>query len=157
MPAIPATLARLVARLPVFPGSVAFTTAFNLIAWPALRELDWACVEGKRFAIHLRDLGARARFSVSPRGLKAEQDARADVTFTATTMDFLRLALRLEDPDTLFFNRRLVIEGDTDLGLTVKNLLDAVEFDAVLAALPAPVRHVTNALRTRMETIDTHA
>ena len=36
---------------------------------------------------------------------------------------------RREDPDTLFFNRRLCIEGDTATGVHVKNLLDALEYD----------------------------
>jgi predicted lipid carrier protein YhbT len=40
---------------------------------------------------------------------------------------FVLLALRKEDPDTLFFDRQLVIEGDTELGLIVKNALDRVE------------------------------
>ena len=30
--------------------------------------------------------------------------------------------------DTLFFNRKLHIEGDTELGLITKNLLDSVEW-----------------------------
>ncbi|MGO2436765.1 MAG: ubiquinone anaerobic biosynthesis accessory factor UbiT, partial [Serratia proteamaculans] len=41
-----------------------------------------------------------------------------------------------QDPDTLFFQRRLQIEGDTELGLYVKNLMDAIE----LEAMPAPLR-----------------
>ena len=41
-----------------------------------------------------------------------------------------RLMLREEDPDTLFFSRRLRIEGDTELGLIVKNLLDSVDWDS---------------------------
>jgi predicted lipid carrier protein YhbT len=60
---------------------------------------------------------------------------------SATTRDYLALALREEDPDTLFFSRRLLMEGDTDLGLLVKNTLDAVDWDSVstrLAALKLP-------------------
>ena len=38
-------------------------------------------------------------------------------------------ALRREDPDTLFFTRRLVLEGDTALGLEIKNALDALGWD----------------------------
>ena len=37
------------------------------------------------------------------------------------------LATRKEDPDTLFFNRRLLVEGDTELGLVAKNTLDSIE------------------------------
>ncbi|MGL4734573.1 MAG: ubiquinone anaerobic biosynthesis accessory factor UbiT, partial [Enterovibrio sp.] len=43
----------------------------------------------------------------------------------------LLLAARKEDPDTLFFQRRLLIEGDTALGLQVKNALDSVDLSAL--------------------------
>ena len=69
------------------------------------------------------------------------------MTFTATARDLARLALRLEDPDTLFFDRRLRIEGDTDLGLTVKNSLDAVELDVALAAMPLGLGSLARRLR----------
>lgn len=57
------------------------------------------------------------------------------------------LTLRLEDPDTLFFNRRLLIEGDTDLGLRVKNMLDGVELEAAARAMPAGIGRVVLSLR----------
>jgi len=50
-----------------------------------------------------------------------------DLIISASACDFLMLALRKEDPDTLFFSRRLCMEGDTELGLLVKNTLDALE------------------------------
>ena len=40
----------------------------------------------------------------------------------------MRMMMREEDPDTLFFNRKLQIEGDTELGLITKNLLDSVDW-----------------------------
>jgi predicted lipid carrier protein YhbT len=33
------------------------------------------------------------------------------------------------------------MEGETDLGLLVKNTLDAVDWDALTARLPAALRH----------------
>lgn len=51
----------------------------------------------------------------------------ADLTIAASGQDFLRLAQRQEDPDALFHSRRLSMEGDTELGLVVKNTLDALE------------------------------
>ena len=44
--------------------------------------------------------------------------------------------------DTLFFSRRLSMEGDTELGLIVKNTLDALEFPVL-----APQRWFDYALR----------
>ena len=51
-----------------------------------------------------------------------------DLKFTADLSAFLQMVSRQEDPDTLFFNRSLSIEGDTELGLRVKNMLDALEW-----------------------------
>jgi predicted lipid carrier protein YhbT len=53
----------------------------------------------------------------------------ADTTFSGNSKEFLLLACRREDPDTLFFQRRLSIEGNTELGLQVKNLIDSVDLD----------------------------
>lgn len=129
-------LPQIAGRLPHLPVSVAMAAGLNLAAWSALRELDWQGIRGRRFCIHVRDLGLKAYLAVGRDGFAAQVNERADVTFTAAAEDYARLALRLEDPDTLFFNRRLLIEGDTDLGLRVKNMLDAVELDAVAAAMP---------------------
>ena len=60
----------------------------------------------------------------------------AQVTFSAKSAELLLVAAAKEDPDTLFFQRKLSIEGDTELGLEVKNLLLSIEF----ASLPAPIR-----------------
>jgi predicted lipid carrier protein YhbT len=44
---------------------------------------------------------------------------------------FLLMLARREDPDTLFFQRLLAIEGDTALGLEIKNFLDRLEWEAL--------------------------
>ncbi len=62
---------------------------------------------------------------------------RADTTFSGNSKEFLLLASRREDPDTLFFQRRLSIEGSTELGLQVKNLIDSVDMDE----LPTAINH----------------
>ena len=54
--------------------------------------------------------------------------APPDLRLAANGIDFMRMMMREEDPDTLFFNRKLQIEGDTELGLITKNLLDSVEW-----------------------------
>jgi predicted lipid carrier protein YhbT len=53
-----------------------------------------------------------------------------DLTIGACVHDLVRLARREEDPDTLFFSRRLALEGDTELGLLFKNTLDALDTSA---------------------------
>ncbi|MEW6677616.1 MAG: SCP2 sterol-binding domain-containing protein [Pseudomonadota bacterium] len=150
MPSIslpPLSLARALAVLPAWPASRAFVAAANLAAWPALKSLDWAPVQGRHFCVAVKDMGLHIHFTLERGGFRAATSGKADVTFTATAPDFARLALRLEDPDTLFFNRRLLIEGDTDLGLRVKNMLDAVELETAAAALPGRLGNVVMGLR----------
>lgn len=62
-----------------------------------------------------------------------------DLAFAANLAAYLQLLARQEDPDTLFFNRELEITGDTELGLLVKNMLDAVEWHT-LPRLPLAPR-----------------
>ena len=60
--------------------------------------------------------------------------AAADLVISAPLSALARIATRQDDPDTLFFHRRLQITGDTELGLVVKNLLDSIELPAWLSA-----------------------
>jgi predicted lipid carrier protein YhbT len=55
--------------------------------------------------------------------------------FRASARDFALIAAREEDADTLFFNRRLVVEGDTETALLVKNTLDGIEAPRTRALL----------------------
>ena len=135
---LPPQLADVVARLPDGPPSRVFCAAANRLLWPALKTLDWQALVGRRYAIHVKDIGLCLCFTVTPRGFAPDNRA-ADLTITATARDLLLLLARREDPDTLFFSRRLISEGDTELGLVVKNLLDALDPESVLHQLPAPL------------------
>jgi O2-independent ubiquinone biosynthesis accessory factor UbiT len=136
--ALPRQLANVVTRLPVAPPSLAFSAAANRLLWPALKTLDWQALVGRRYAIRVTDMGLSLRFTVTSRGFAPDSGA-PDLTISASARDFLLLIGRREDPDTLFFSRRLVSEGDTELGLTVKNLLDALDPEQVLGRLPLPL------------------
>ena len=143
--AFPAPLANLVAQLPVAPPSLAFSILANRLLWPALKTLDWQPLVGRRYAIRVKDLGLSLRFTVTQRGF-APDGGVPDLAISATSRDFLLLLSRREDPDSLFFSRRLVSEGDTELGLTVKNLLDALDPELVLHRLPAPLARAAQRL-----------
>jgi predicted lipid carrier protein YhbT len=146
-PAFPPALAKLAARLPSSPPSRAFAMAANRWLWPALKTLDWQPLAGRRYAICVKDLGVSLRFTVTQRGF-APDNGIPDLTISATARDFLLLLGRREDPDTLFFSRRLVSEGDTELGLIVKNLLDSLDPEAVLSRLPMPLAHAARRMMT---------
>lgn len=143
--ALPNAVSALVFRLPSQPPSLVFSLLANRVLWPALKELDYRSLIGRRYAIRVNDLGLNLRFTVTPRGFSADGGA-PELTISASARDFLLLLSRREDPDTLFFSRRLVSQGDTELGLIVKNLLDALDPAAVLDRLPAPLARVAQRL-----------
>lgn len=51
-----------------------------------------------------------------------------EATIRGSVAAFRQLAERKQDPDQLFFQRKLMIEGDTELGLGLRNLLDSLEW-----------------------------
>ena len=80
--------------------------------------------------------GLSSAIYVSPTGSDSNPGTEAAPFQTlAQARDFVRIAAREEDADTLFFNRRLVVEGDTDTALLVKNTLDAIEAPRARALL----------------------
>ncbi|HBR3427834.1 TPA: SCP2 domain-containing protein [Klebsiella pneumoniae] len=101
----------------------------------ALAEGELEFLEGRWLSIHVRDIGLLWYTSVVDGRLVVSQQADADVSFSADASDLLMIAARKQDPDTLFFQRRLAIEGDTELGLYVKNLMDAIELEQMPKAL----------------------
>lgn len=127
---LPAPLAQVVARLPMAPPSWALVQALNQLLQRGVLPADMDLLAGRRFEIHVLDAGLRLRFAADAQRFLRDAAASAapDLRLAATLADFARMMLREEDPDTLFFNRRLVIEGDTELGLIVKNLLDSIDW-----------------------------
>ncbi|HDO6749796.1 SCP2 domain-containing protein [Klebsiella pneumoniae] len=110
----------------------------QMLSWQfrqALAEGELEFLEGRWLSIHVRDIGLLWYTSVVDGRLVVSQQADADVSFSADASDLLMIAARKQDPDTLFFQRRLVIEGDTELGLYVKNLMDAIELEQMPKAL----------------------
>lgn len=102
----------------------------------ALADGELAFLEGRWLSIEVRDISLKWFTSVQNAQLISRQHAPADVSFSANAADLLMIAAQKQDPDTLFFQRRLVIEGDTELGLYVKNLMDAIE----PGQMPKPLR-----------------
>lgn len=91
-----------------------------------LSEGEFDALAGRRICLAIEDLGVMLTLSLEAQRLVLCH-APGEATIRGGWREFLCLATRREDPDSLFFQRRLLIEGDTELGLMVKNLLDGRE------------------------------
>ncbi|WP_457666521.1 ubiquinone anaerobic biosynthesis accessory factor UbiT [Thiolapillus sp.] len=104
-------------------------------------ELDF--LQERILQIEIMDLALDYRLTLEKGRLAAASAEKTpDVRFGGKAREFLLLALNEEDPDTLFFQRRLQLEGDTELGLEIKNLLYSLDDDL----LPDPVHRIASKL-----------
>ena len=109
----------------------------HLLAHPmADGELDF--LRNRVVNLEITDIGIKFRLQLGEQGFSSvpTTSTDADVRFSGDLLTFLLLATQREDADTLFFQRRLRIQGDTALGLHLKNFLDAMEE----LPLPGPAR-----------------
>lgn len=138
---LPPLVTRIGERLPQWPPTLALVTALNLALGRIIPREPLAPLVGKRFTLRIQDAGLSLAFAYGTHGFRPRFDAAPpDLAIRARARDFLALLLREEDADTLFFNRRLLMEGDTDLGLLVKNTLDSVELPKLASFLPESLR-----------------
>jgi predicted lipid carrier protein YhbT len=146
----PRPLGQLIEYLPTWPPSFVFTRVLNLALRQVIRRGDLQALYGKRIAIHVKDVGVHLYFTVLSTGFAAAKgNVLQDLTISASSYDFYLLAMRKEDPDTLFFNRRLLVEGDTELGLVAKNALDAIELPMLELERLLP-RHLLSRIKARL-------
>lgn len=138
---LPDPVGKLLSMLPVYPGSVLFVAGLNLALTPHLQAEVLQPLQQKRLRLKVLDARLVFNFTWEAQAFSAiSNDGAADLTIGASAHDLLLLAQRREDPDTLFFSRRLVMEGDTELGLLVKNTLDAIDLSVFGRANLAPAR-----------------
>ncbi len=117
LPAPPAVLS--------LPALLVLEKFLNRTLADAIRADELYFLQSRRIRIQITDLCFAFDVSFDGQRLKL-QPSRADVDLCISggSYEYLLLASRREDADTLFFQRRLQTEGDTELGLEVKNFLD---------------------------------
>jgi predicted lipid carrier protein YhbT len=140
---LPAPVNAVLSRLPAYPGSLLFVLGLNTALARHLPEDTLRMLEGRKLRIQARDAGLGFDFMWRDGKFVAQRpQGEVALTIAASSYDFLLMMQRKEDPDTLFFSRRLTMAGDTELGLLVKNTLDAIDLSVFSASafLPPPLR-----------------
>jgi len=128
---LPSFVAGLGRRLPQWPHALVLVAGLNAaMRMKLLPESELALLEGKLFRVRVNDTGGEATYTFRDGAFRPalRPGREPDLAFAANLSAYLQLLARQEDPDTLFFKRELEITGDTELGLIVKNMLDAVDW-----------------------------
>lgn len=98
-------------------------------------ELDF--LAGKKVVIEVTDFGFLFMLQLIDKSIRVSSCSKTDIAepdlrVKANSVDFFLLCSTQVDPDTLFFQRRLSMIGDTELGLYLKNFLDSFDTKARL-------------------------
>ena len=132
VPLFPRLLSLPLAVIPDRVHSTTVVTVLNRVLADALRDGELDYLQGRTVRICVRDMQLTFCITLQQGRLAASREKNMpDLSITGTLHAFLLLAARYEDTDTLFFQRRLRMEGDTELGLEVKNFLDGLDVDAL--------------------------
>lgn len=105
----------------------------NYLFREQLQDDEFYFLEGQELGLEVRDLGIQVAFTCQNEKLIVLPAQQPDAWIRGDTTDFLKMASQEVDPDTLFFQRRLVIEGNTELSLAIKNLMDGVDWSEMPA------------------------
>ncbi|MGE3772947.1 MAG: SCP2 domain-containing protein [Gammaproteobacteria bacterium] len=140
-PVLAAPLRAVLGRLPRHAGAVAFATALNLTLRHKFPPEVLERLEGHAFSIAVEDAGLALAFLVrGGRFVPAANAHEPVLRIRASAWDYAQLVAQNADPDTLFFNRRLLMEGDTEIALLVKNTLDTLEIPRTRRVLRRALR-----------------
>ena len=127
LPSLPAPWRARVARLPTRPPSTLLALLLDRLLLPRLDAGQREALQGSIVEIELEELGARVRLSLGPQGFRAAAESGpARLRLRAKLEALWRLLRGEDDADRLFFDGALVMEGDTEYGLILKNTLDAI-------------------------------
>ncbi len=109
----------------------------------AILQDELQILEGRRVLLDITDLKLKFMLGVMHGKPQLSKNLQSpDVSIRGILEEFVLLAANREDPDTQFFQRRITIEGDTELGLEVKNLIYSLDPDRLPTAVNRFLDHL---------------
>lgn len=124
---VAARLRPVVQRLPMQPPAMLLAAALDRLLLPRLPADARAALSGRCVEIAVTDIGLQLRLRLDARGFaRAPAGEAPALRIAAAAPAYWRLLRGLDDADRLFFEGALVMEGDTEMGLVLKNTLDAI-------------------------------
>ncbi|EWH08335.1 lipid carrier protein [Catenovulum agarivorans DS-2] len=116
--------------LPNKPLCQLCSKALNQLFATELAQAELDFLVGKWIEVRFTDADLCLLLSVEQQQIvcqRSNASLQADVTIAGNLQAFSQLLAGKVDPDSLFFRRQLLITGDTELGLELKNFLDSVD------------------------------
>jgi len=137
VPRLPGFMRRGLHLVPAPLRSKVLETSLNRVFAEALAEGELDFLRERWLAVKVIDADIVFALTLHSDALHGDrievrlEQVEGDMVIEGSTYAFMLLASRREDADTLFFRRQLKACGDTELGLYIKNFLDAFDVNAL--------------------------
>jgi len=133
LPTLPKILSLPCKVIPSGIHSQVLVAFLNRLLKEQILEGDLDFLQHKCLCINIHDASIKYYISLRNQQLiSISSNKKNDIEIQASLYHFLQLAARQQDPDTLVFQRHLFIQGNTELGLELKNFLDGLDLDSSL-------------------------
>jgi O2-independent ubiquinone biosynthesis accessory factor UbiT len=127
----PETFSRVSTKMPFALNAMLIEKLFNNLFSEQIMDGDFEFLNGRLLQIELLDAKLWVGLSFALQKVKCRHfnsiPCCSNVTLSLNTIDAIRLIQQEVDPDTLFFQRKLKVNGDTDLAHHVKNTIDTLD------------------------------
>lgn len=134
-PQLPAPFRRIGRVLPLRLMRRIAEPLLNSVFADAIADGMLDILNSRELVLRIEDLGVKYGFRLENSRLRIGEPTTAEASISGPLAAFLWLASREADADTLFFHRHLSMSGDTELGLVVKNVVDAVNISTLPGGL----------------------
>ena len=135
----PVKLGWLATRFPMKLNCLAVQQLINNIFSEQISDGDFNFLEDRLLQIEILDAGLFIGLSYNHNRIKCSHfdthSIDSDVTLSIDTNNAIKLIQQEIDPDTLFFHRKLKINGDTELAHHVKNTIDTLDPEVIPSLL----------------------
>ncbi len=131
----PENIFRIATKLPQILNHMAVEKILNKAFVEQITDGDFDFLQGRKLQIELIDGGLFVGISFNQGKIScchfALHAIQSDVTLSIDSLNAILLIEQQIDPDTLFFQRKLKINGDTELAHHVKNTIDTLNPDLI--------------------------
>ncbi len=132
LPRLPRLLSRPLGLVPPFACHRVLARLLSTLFATPIRQGQLDFLQQRHVGIRLSDAPVVFSLTMTQGRLLVQAGTRpTDLEIEGSVYAFMLLASRQEDADTLFFQRQLKVQGDTELGLEVKNFLDGLDLSTM--------------------------
>jgi len=151
----PQFISNLATKLPLAFNGRLIEFACKHIFYEQLEEGEFNFLKDRIIVIHLNDANLFIGLGFDGEQLRCNhfnsENLNAEAQLSIGVSDAISLIKQEIDPDTLFFQRRLKISGDTELAHHVKNTIDTIDPEKI----PTPLVKALDLYRSKVLSVKT--